>query len=577
MLIDTIFKVYDIENKGYIKKTDFIRLLYNYPDGNIFELIREVDNKDKKKELNQTSGTDKKKEQSYQRKSERHVEFEASLISKDDIMNYSQMVDNRAKSQYDLKKEGRTLGLTAQPFYNTPTTVNNKIKWTADIIFERYGKNGVFMFEDFNQWMKMHKNFLNNFKNWFKPDIWMSYRDEQTNQELLGFYKKKPLLEGPVKLQKFKGMTKKKSYARLYGNILMFFKSKQELLPHRTIILKLLEIGFNDKKQKILIEHPCKRYNDVKVIIKDKQVYERWKQLFHEFTNNRLSRRFNMTAAEMIGKGKFSTVFKITEIKTEKPYALKLITKKILTEEEREIMSNETKLLSILSHNNIIKLFQSIESHNEHFYLFEYINGMDLFRFISDRRFLNEYEASWVMKNLFDVIEYIHTSGILHRDLKPENIMIEVNKKGEMKRLKLLDFGLACYGDDEKAMKMRVGTLNYTAPEILSEQPYDHRVDLFSLGVIMYYMIRGTLPFYAEDPYMIAVKTINGEYDMEKDEFFDNVSGLCKDLLTRLLEADPEKRITIEEALCHDWIQKGETLKKYDNINKVDFNINDFL
>ena len=70
---------------------------------------------------------------------------------------------------------------------------------------------------------------------------------------------------------------------------------------------------------------------------------------------------------------------------------------------------------------------------------------MDLFRFISDRRFLNEYEASWVMKNLFDVIEYIHTSGILHRDLKPENIMIEVNKKGEMKRLKLLDFGLACY------------------------------------------------------------------------------------------------------------------------------------
>lgn len=160
------------------------------------------------------------------------------------------------------------------------------------------------------------------------------------------------------------------------------------------------------------------------------------------------------------------------------------------------------------------------------------------------------------MCHLLRSVHYIHNTGMIHRDLKPENIMLVFNEDSNLKMAKIIDFGLAKFINRKADIEIEemCGTPNYLAPEVLKGENPVEASDVFSLGVILYFMLRGMLPFDSFIPDEIISNTINGEYTLD-DLHWDNVSSDAKDLLKKLLENNPSSRISLKEAENHPWIK----------------------
>jgi serine/threonine protein kinase len=158
-------------------------------------------------------------------------------------------------------------------------------------------------------------------------------------------------------------------------------------------------------------------------------------------------------------------------------------------------------------------------------------------------------------------VKYMHSLGIVHRDLKPENLVYD--KKGPDAVLKITDFGLAKFmvhdslTSETATMKSIVGTMGYMAPEILNNEPYDNKVDLWSLGVLLYVLLCGYPPFYDPTPAGLFWAIRNGSY-VFAEPYWNNISKEAKFVVFRLLTVDPETRMTIDELLEHPWINNAE-------------------
>ena len=161
-------------------------------------------------------------------------------------------------------------------------------------------------------------------------------------------------------------------------------------------------------------------------------------------------------------------------------------------------------------------------------------------------------------KDIFQIasgLKYLHQFGILHRDLKPENIMLTDNSDKYF--VKIMDFGLSKILGPQEKVADGFGTLSFVAPEVLIRQPYDKRIDIWSLGVILYYALSGTLPFDDEtdDEEVIAKMIVFVEVEFPPIKWNSkSYSLIC--LIKKALIKDPEKRITIDEFLNDEWIKK---------------------
>ncbi len=158
-------------------------------------------------------------------------------------------------------------------------------------------------------------------------------------------------------------------------------------------------------------------------------------------------------------------------------------------------------------------------------------------------------------------IYYLHSFGIAHRDLKPENILMTTTEDDAQP--KLVDFGLSKIIGPGETCNDPFGTLSYVAPEVLLQKPYNKMVDLWSLGVIVYLLLSGTLPFDDDDDREIARQTIHDPVDFSY-HVWKNVPEEAKELIKSLLDKDPDKRLTLQDTLQHKWItqQEGSILAK---------------
>eukprot|EP01017_Pseudomicrothorax_dubius_P028294 TRINITY_DN3354_c0_g1_i3.p1 TRINITY_DN3354_c0_g1~~TRINITY_DN3354_c0_g1_i3.p1 ORF type:complete len:208 (+),score=50.97 TRINITY_DN3354_c0_g1_i3:64-624(+) len=167
-----------------------------------------------------------------------------------------------------------------------------------------------------------------------------------------------------------------------------------------------------------------------------------------------------------------------------------------------------------------------------------------------------------VMSQLFEAFVYLQSMCVIHRDIKAENIMVTLAEgKDEIVSVKIIDFGFATIHRPDEALYETCGTPNYIAPEVLLNVGYTHKVDNFSLGVILYYMIRGKLPFNGITMDIVLRNTLVCEYNMV-DMHWANISKEAKDLINKLLKADPAERIELEEAHAHEWIKLPNKLKE---------------
>ncbi|VAH28809.1 unnamed protein product [Triticum turgidum subsp. durum] len=211
-------------------------------------------------------------------------------------------------------------------------------------------------------------------------------------------------------------------------------------------------------------------------------------------------------------------------------------------------------------HPNIVTLRDTYEDDNAVHLVMELCEGGELFDRIVARGHYTERAAAVVTKTIVEVVQMCHKHGVMHRDLKPENFLF-ANKK-ETAVLKAIDFGLSVFFTPGERFSEIVGSPYYMAPEVLKRN-YGQEVDVWSAGVILYILLCGVPPFWAETEQGVAQAIIRSVIDFKRDPW-PRVSDNAKDLVRGMLNPDPRRRLTAQQVLDHPWLQN---IKKAPNVN----------
>ncbi|MQL79089.1 hypothetical protein Taro_011542 [Colocasia esculenta] len=248
-----------------------------------------------------------------------------------------------------------------------------------------------------------------------------------------------------------------------------------------------------------------------------------------------------------LGRGEFGVTYLCTDRETREAFACKSISKKKLrTAVDIEDVRREVDIMRYLpTHPNIVTFKDTYEDDNAVHLVMELCEGGELFDRIVARGHYTERAAALITKTIVEVVQVCHKHGVMHRDLKPENFLF-ANKK-ETSELKVIDFGLSVMFKPGERFTEIVGSPYYMAPEVLKRN-YGHEVDVWSAGVILYILLCGVPPFWAESEQGIAQAIIRCALDFKRDPW-PKVSDNAKDLVQRMLNPDPTKRLTAQEVL----------------------------
>jgi calcium-dependent protein kinase len=251
-----------------------------------------------------------------------------------------------------------------------------------------------------------------------------------------------------------------------------------------------------------------------------------------------------------LGSGAYGVVYLAIDKATGEKRAIKAMNKDQI--DDKEALENELAILKSLDHPNIVKLFEVYEFKNNIYLVTELCEGGELFYHITKTKHLTEAQAAKIMRQIFSAISYLHSKKICHRDLKPENFLLKW--ENDDSSIKLIDFGLSKKLKDNELMTDPNGTPFYIAPEILDGE-YTEAVDNWSLGVILYIMLSGSPPFYGKDNREILKAVQKGVYTLSLKPFI-KCSIEVKDLISKLLVKNINKRYTAAMAYNHPWVQQ---------------------
>ena len=264
----------------------------------------------------------------------------------------------------------------------------------------------------------------------------------------------------------------------------------------------------------------------------------------------------NYEMEKEIGEGNFGKV-KLAKFKpTGEEFAIKILNKKKIKKQMKNVMLRENEIITKLNHINIVFVYKIIETEEDYFIVMEYCKLGELFDYIVKKKRLEEEEAAVFFYQLINGVEYIHSKGIAHRDLKPENLLLT-----EDKVLKIIDFGLSHEFTEDEFLKTKCGSPSYAAPEIIAKPKYDgFKIDIWCCGIILYAMLCGYLPFDgdsdSENNNLQLFRNIL-ECEPEMPDFLSNIS---RDLILRILRPDPAKRISLKNIKRHPFYKKGQKL-----------------
>jgi calcium-dependent protein kinase len=269
---------------------------------------------------------------------------------------------------------------------------------------------------------------------------------------------------------------------------------------------------------------------------------------------------------KMLGSGAFGEVWLVHHKDLDRDFAMKIIKKrKNKKNDEREIL-NEIEILKKLDHPKILKVVDFYSTLKKYYIITEYCHEGELFNEIIKVGKFDEGQAAFIINQILKAITYCHKMNIIHRDIKPENIMITNREKNGCLQVKLIDFGTAKIFEKGHQENKYVGSSYYMAPEIIKRK-YDEKCDLWSIGVIMYILLTGRPPFDGNDDDEILENVKKGVYDTYSYPY-PLLSSHSKDLINKLLQYDPKKRISADQALEHPWFKTAE-FKKKDKVNTI--------
>jgi calcium-dependent protein kinase len=256
---------------------------------------------------------------------------------------------------------------------------------------------------------------------------------------------------------------------------------------------------------------------------------------------------------KVVGEGSYGTVKKCKNKATGAIRAIKTIHKKFV--KDMKLLQNEIEVMKCLDHPNIVKLYETFEDKRSYYLIMELCGGGELFDRIIDEKGFTEKVCAVVVQQMLRAINYMHQNGFVHRDIKPENWLLLVNGPVASTALKMVDFGLSKSFDMKGAstLQTKAGTPMYMAPEVLKGK-YNHLVDVWSIGIVMYIMLSGRPPFPGKDEATILKHVKKGEISLDAKPW-EKVSAPTKDFLLLLVAPQPADRLDAHQALSHGWFK----------------------
>lgn len=253
-----------------------------------------------------------------------------------------------------------------------------------------------------------------------------------------------------------------------------------------------------------------------------------------------------------LGQGQFGTTYLVTEKSTGNHFACKSIPKrKLLCKEDYDDVWREIQIMHHLSeHPNVVRIRGAYEDALSVHLVMEVCEGGELFDRIVKKGHYSERQAAKIIKTVVGVVEACHSLGVMHRDLKPENFLFDSDE--EEAALKATDFGLSVFYRPGETFSDVVGSPYYVAPEVLRKH-YGPESDVWSAGVILYILLSGVPPFWAETDTGIFRQILQGKLDFESQPW-PAISESAKDLIRKMLDRNPKRRLSAHEVLCHPWI-----------------------
>ncbi|TID29166.1 hypothetical protein CANINC_002123 [Pichia inconspicua] len=347
--------------------------------------------------------------------------------------------------------------------------------------------------------------------------------------------------------------------------------------------------GKNVKCDKTCAQHDLHEHHaeDLKPVAENLVQEETMKENQRVKQNLKSIEKYHM--GEVLGEGAFSVVYSAIDKSTGENVAIKVIKKYQLDEKQRDSVIKEVTLMNQLSHPNIVKLIDFVESDDYYYIIQEIVEGGELFNQIVKYTYFSEDLSRHVIIQVAEALLYMHEQvGIVHRDLKPENIFfkpIKVYKEDSQTRqsklrrsdnpktkldegkfimnyggggiglIKIGDFGLSkqISLNHKNALKTPCGTIGYTAPEIVRDQRYSKEVDMWALGCVLYILLCGFPPFFNDSIEELTRTVAKGEFKF-LSPWWDEISDGAKYCVSKLLTVNPGERYTVEDFLRDPWI-----------------------
>ena len=281
---------------------------------------------------------------------------------------------------------------------------------------------------------------------------------------------------------------------------------------------------------------------------------DKWVDLLQRASRRKIGNYYGVTG--LVGMGSFAEVRIGYDKTTGQQVAIKVMKKnKRDTELMRSVECEMNFISKNIHHDNIVATYDVFDTRDNLFIVMEYMPGGMLYDILANEGYFSEKNAASVMRDLLESVKCLHDNDIVHRDIKPENVLA-LNKTWPL-RVKLADFGLADFvlenSFGEKSTCGMYGTPFFVAPEVIRAETYTPAVDIWSLGVLSYNMLSGKLPFDGNNIKEVLRRVRAGRYTFPDSEWAD-ISQEAKSFIRGLLELDPKKRLTANEALAHPWL-----------------------
>ena len=265
------------------------------------------------------------------------------------------------------------------------------------------------------------------------------------------------------------------------------------------------------------------------------------------YIGKRLDGRYEIT--ELIGQGGMANVYKATDVLDNRIVAVKILKREFSESDEfLRRFRNESKAIAVLSHPNIVKIYDMGFSEKLQYIVMEYIDGITLKEYIDSERVLNWKDAVHFIIQILRALQHAHNRGIVHRDIKPQNIMLLTDGT-----IKVMDFGIAKFAREESmtATDQAIGTVHYISPEQARGDVTDEKSDIYSVGVMFYEMLTGQKPFDTDNPVSIAVMHIKN-IPVRPRDINPNIPSGLEEIIMHAMEKDAENRYQTASDMIRD-------------------------